>query len=304
MPVKLHFEAPYFINRICNNHHKGSIAMNDNKEIFVRDVLELQKTSSQRTFGFKCSGDFLREGFGIPPANPGQWMVSHLLSFLTEIHVRNYHLPKIPVHLLTSQSIHELHLNSVGLECVPESISALPLLTALSLTSNNLTSVSSTLRTLKRLTYLSVENNLRLRSLNPISGHSSLTNLIVRNCAIERLPYDLPQLANLYLSSNNLTDLDSIETLGSGNYRAKSFHFDRNHIQSVTKKISSVKNLTVVNLDYNQLVELPTEVLDIPSLFSLHIEYNRFHPDTLSQTVKALREAYPRLKLKYEKQAV
>jgi Leucine-rich repeat (LRR) protein len=281
MKVQLNFEAPYFINRICNNHHKGSIAMNGKEEIFVRDVLELQKTSSKRTFCFKCSGDLLREGFGTKPENPGQWMVSHLMSFLTEIQVRNHHLPKIPAHLLTSQSIRVLNFNGVGLECIPESIGDLPLLTTLSLANNNLTSLSSTLRNLRRLNQLVLDNNPGLRSLNPISGHSSLKILMARVCSIERLPHDLPQLTDLHLSNNNLTDLDSIETLGFDNYKKKSFF-----------------------LNYNQLSDLPGEVLDIPSLVDFRIEYNRFAPDTLLRIVKELRETYPRLKLTYEKQTV
>ena len=70
---------------------------------------------------------------------------------------------------------------------------------------------------LRSLQQLTLSNNPYLRSVQSLNGHPSLKILDTKNCPIELIPRNLPQLTTLHMSNNNLTTLIHIETLGKSN---------------------------------------------------------------------------------------
>ena len=225
-----------------------------------------------------------------------------LLPFGTGIHFAGVpvfkNLPSI--HLF--ESVRSLVLDTVNSKITAALTKCLSFLTILSLSNHNLTSVPPFVLKMKRLNQLVLDNNPHLSSLEAINGHPSLRILIARNCSIERLPSNLPQLTDLHLSSNRLSNLDGIETLGFGNGKEKSFFFDGNRIESVPEQISSVKNLTILNLNDNRLFELPANIVDVPSLRALSIEKNCFYPDVLVDMASELHVTHPKMTFKSKNQ--
>ena len=250
-PVRLRFAVPYFLNKSYKTPHRGSIHISANVDIFIRSVVE-QLPSLKTVFCFLVLPCVATHKPDAASSRLNVFSHIRLIRHITEIDITDLHFSKISAAILVFRSLQTLVINNGRLTAIPDFIGNLSSLTTLSLPNNNLTSVSPTIPNLNHLKQLTVDNNPHLHSLEEINGHPSLTTLIARNCSIERLPRNLPQLTGLYLSGNRLTDLDGIQALGSSSSKEKFFFVNRNEIQSVLDEISSMKNLT-----NNLLFELP-----------------------------------------------
>ena len=300
-PIRLYFAVPHYLNSFYKISHTGSIRINYDVGIVIRSTIR-QPWSSDTILCFKwLVGDIIR----IPDFDASKLLLSpldRLNSFLTEIHIDNHLGIRIRDDDRMHKTVRTLVLNNVGLTAIPDFIGNLSSLTTLSLPNNNLTSIPPTIRKLNRLKQLTLDNNPHLHSLEEINGHPSLTSLMARSCSIERLPRGLPQLTNLYLSSNRLTNLNGIQTLGYATGKEKSYFLDQNRIESVPDEISSMKNLTILNLNNNLLFELPAKIVDIPSLRELSIEKNCFRSDVLLDMASEFNMTHPKMKFNYKEQ--
>jgi Leucine-rich repeat (LRR) protein len=99
------------------------------------------------------------------------------------------------------------------------------------------------------------------------------------------------------MSNNNLEDLDGIETLGNGTSEQKTFHFDKNQIRSIPPQIRHINNLYWLNLNHNQLDNLPTDIFEVTTLSHLYIQDNRFRPDQKELIKKEFKDKNPELDL-------
>ncbi len=99
------------------------------------------------------------------------------------------------------------------------------------------------------------------------------------------------------MSNNNLEDLDDIETLGNGTSDNKTFHFDYNRIRAIPPQIRDINNLYWLNLNHNQLANLPTDIFEVPTLSHLYIQGNRFRPQQKEIIKNKFKHTNPKLKL-------
>ncbi|CAF4355521.1 unnamed protein product, partial [Adineta steineri] len=182
---------------------------------------------------------------------------------------------------------------------LPNSIGKLSSLTYLDLHDNKLISLPSTIINTHSLQTLILDNNADLRSIQALNGHSSLKFLHADNCQIERIPLNLPQLINLYMSNNSLTHLSNIHTLGNKTNKKKLFFFDNNSIRYLSPHIRQVNNLNFLNLNYNKLYILPLDIYEISTLQTLYIQNNDFSDEDLQEMVARFHRTHPKLKLCY-----
>jgi leucine-rich repeat protein SHOC2 len=225
--------------------------------------------------------------------------IEYLAASLTHLYIYNTKITHLPKEINQLKRLKTFKLSNTGLRSLPDDIGYLSALNFLLLPDNNLTSLPVTMTNLRSLQRLTLSNNSNLRSVQSLNTHRSLRILDTRHCPIELIPRRLPQLTTLYMSNNNLTKLTGIETLGQATKNKKSFYFDRNHIRSVSSQIRHVRNLYRLNLNYNQLDNLPIDIFKITTLSYLNIQHNRFHPRDLKSIVSKFRETNRNLKKFY-----
>jgi Leucine-rich repeat (LRR) protein len=197
-----------------------------------------------------------------------------LASSLVKLRIHETPIITLPDQIGKLKLLDTMELHWTGFVHFPTSISTLSSLRILSLIGNDIASLPTSMRQMTSLTHLTLSNNPRLTSLETINGHPSLTVLIANNCSFEQIPQNLPKLKGLYLSNNDLTSLDGIETLGNASNTSIEFYFSRNRIGIIPTEILLVKNLAVLNLNNNTLSYLPEELMRLPSLAELHLKDN------------------------------
>jgi len=136
--------------------------------------------------------------------------------------------------------------------------------------------------------------------VEPLNGLPSLSILDTRNCPIEILPRNLPQLTDLDMRNNSLTKLTGIQTLGKETNKRKFFYFDMNSIKSVPPQIQYVRNLSRLHLYQNELDNLPTDIFNITTLSYLNIQRNDFSPEDLKTIVSKFHDKIPNLNVLYK----
>ncbi|CAF1004132.1 unnamed protein product [Rotaria sordida] len=199
-------------------------------------------------------------------------LIEYFPPSLTELSIKNTKITHLSESLGKLIHLQTLKLSNVGLTSLPNSIGNLSSLNMLYLPYNNLTSLPITIKKLQLLQQITLKNNSYLHSVEQLNGLESLEILDVRHCSIENLPRNLPQLIDLYMSNNNLKNLNGIQTLGYRTSSKKSFYFDMNHIRSVSPFIRNVRNLYLLKLNDNELETLPPYISDIRSLRILYID--------------------------------
>jgi Leucine-rich repeat (LRR) protein len=128
---------------------------------------------------------------------------------------------------------------------------------------------------LSSLTYLPVSGNPHLSSLDVLSGLSSLITLRGSKCMIDHLPTNIYNLRTIEMNDNQLTSLDSIETIAS-NF-SDSFSFSNNKITSIsTISLEHIQTLHYFDLSNNQLTSLSDSLYLIKDLQIVNIHNNKF----------------------------
>ena len=221
----------------------------------------------------------------------------YLASSLSHLGIYDTRITRLPRQIGKFKHLEFLELFNNSLRSLPSAIGNLSSLTFLSLSNNKLKSLPTTIANLRFLRQITLKNNVHLRSIQAINGLPSLITLDTRHCPIEHLPLYLPQLTNIHMSNNSLQDLDGIESLGNGTSKQKAYHFDKNQIRSIPPQIRFVNNLYWLNLNHNQLDNLPTDIFDILTLSHLYIRDNRFRPQEKKIIAAKFNDTNPKLKL-------
>jgi Leucine-rich repeat (LRR) protein len=226
--------------------------------------------------------------------------IKFFASSLIDLYIQDTKIINLSNDISKLKRLQTLKLSNTGLTSLPDSIGDLPLLNFLQLPYNNLSSLPLSITKLRSLQQLTLSNNPYLRSVQSLNGHPSLRILDTKNCPIELIPRNLPQLTTLYMSNNNLRKLIDIETLGKATDSKKMFDFDQNRIETVSPRIGHVRNLYRLNLCCNKLKVLPKNILNIATLSYLNIKCNPFPPRDLKEMVSKFRTTNPKLKLSYK----
>ena len=231
------------------------------------------------------------------------------LKYLSDFHIYNLNLsPSISDNTSDFQLPPEIECLASSLRHVaivnttvnlPEEIGNLKRLLEFTMVNTDLVSLPKTIANIKSLTTIRLDRNLRLRSLESLSGLPNLGTLTAENCSIDRLPSNLPNLNYLRMSENNLTDIDGIGTLGYGTNISKTFDFSSNHIKYIQPEIRFVRHLYHLNLSKNQLTSLPREIFQIITLTVLDISNNLFDTKELNTILKTFKDTHPDLHLIY-----
>jgi Leucine-rich repeat (LRR) protein len=122
----------------------------------------------------------------------------------------NFQFPP-EIERLASSLTHFVIVNTT-VNYLPEEIGNLKHLSEFVMDNTDLVSLPKTIANIKSLDYIILYHNLRLRSLESLSGLPNLSILTAENCSIDRLPSNLPNLNYLMMSNNNLTDIGGIGT--------------------------------------------------------------------------------------------
>ena len=225
--------------------------------------------------------------------------IERLASSLTHLSIHDTIITHLPEQIGKLKHLQWLELSNTGLMTLPDSIGKLSSLVYLYLPHNKLTSLPTTITNTRSLHTLILNNNVHLRSIHPLKGHPHLKVLKTDNCPIKHIPVNLPQLTDLYMSNNSLTNLFGIETLGDKSNSKTNFYFNKNFIRYVSPHIEQVKKLNFLNLNGNKLYSLPLNIFKITTLRQLHIKYNYFSNEDLKKTVAMFNVTYPHSKLEY-----
>ena len=227
-------------------------------------------------------------------------MIKILSQTLITLEIYDSTISYLPNEIGKFIKLKTLKLSNTGLMFLPDSIGDLPSLAFLYLPNNKLTSLPVTIKNLRTIEQIIITNNPHLHSIEALNGLPFLRILNARNCSIELLPHNLPQLTTLYMSNNKLTNLTAnIQTLGDGTNSIKSFYFDSNSIQAIPSEIGRVYNLSLLNLNHNRLKELPPSIYNINTLGNLYIRNNSFSDYDLEQIIKTFKRTNPKLTITY-----
>ncbi|CAF1092642.1 unnamed protein product [Adineta steineri] len=292
-PFELDFNSTRrdFSNTYAMKNGNGDIiVLNINKQEYVPPSLfcltDLQELHVHKT-------KFHTFDLGLPIA------LERLASTLKYLTISDTPIRYLPEQIGRLIYLKTLDLSNTGLTILPKSIGKLASLTYLNLCDNKLILLPSTIINTLSLQTLILDNNADLRSIQALNGHSSLKFLQADNCQIERIPRNLSQLINLYMSNNSLTDLSNIHTLGNKTNKKKLFFFDNNFIRYLSPHIRQVNNLNFLNLNYNKLYVLPMDIYEVSTLQTLYIQNNDFGDKDLQEMVARFDRTHPKLKFCY-----
>ncbi|CAF1624791.1 unnamed protein product [Rotaria magnacalcarata] len=225
--------------------------------------------------------------------------IERLASSLTSIVITNTKITQLPDEFGKLKHLWSLEMHNTGLVDLPNTFGNLTSLQFLRLNNNNFVSLPKTISNIESFNMIILDDNSRLRSLESFSGTRNLKHLYARNCVIDRIPYDVPDLEYLLLWNNNITNLYGIETLGYNTNANKTFVFDFNRINSIPPEIRAVRNLNHLSLSNNQLISLPMEIFQIDTLVSLSITNNSFNTNELNRIIQTFKRTHPSLNLYY-----
>ncbi|CAF3401468.1 unnamed protein product [Rotaria socialis] len=225
--------------------------------------------------------------------------IERLASSLTSIVIMDTKITQLPEEFGKLKHLWSLEMHNTGLVTLPNSFGNLTSLEFLRLNNNNFVSLPKTISNIESFNMIILDDNSRLRSLESFSGTRNLKHLYARNCVIDRIPYNVPDLEYLLLLNNSITNLYGIETLGYNTNANKTFVFDFNLINSIPPEIRYVRNLNHLSLSNNQLTFLPMEIFQIDTLISLRIANNSFNTNELNRIIQTFKKTHPSLDLYY-----
>ncbi|CAF1161940.1 unnamed protein product [Rotaria sordida] len=119
--------------------------------------------------------------------------IEYLSSSLTTVYIENTKVTQLPENFGKLKNLSSFEMRNTGLINLPDAIGNLPL-NFLRLDKNNLVSLPQTISNIGSLNMLILDDNLRLHSLQSLNGNRNMQYIMARNCSIDRLPYNLPNL--------------------------------------------------------------------------------------------------------------
>jgi Leucine-rich repeat (LRR) protein len=221
------------------------------------------------------------------------------LASLVSIVISNTKITQLPEEFSKLKHLGNLDMRNTGLINLPETFGNLTSLGFLRLDNNNFVSLPKTISNIESFGMVILGENPHLRSLQSFNGIHNLKHLYATSGVIDRIPYDMPDLYDLLLSSNRITNLDGIETLGYNTNENKTFVFRSNRINSIPPEIRYVRNLNTLDLSNNQLTFLPMEIFQIDTLVYLDITNNSFSTMELNRIIQTYNKTHPHLALRY-----
>ncbi|CAF3412910.1 unnamed protein product [Rotaria sp. Silwood2] len=224
--------------------------------------------------------------------------IEHLAS-LSSIVIMDTKITQLPEEFTKLKHLWSLEIHHSGLIKLPETFGNLTSLEFLRLNNNSFVSLPKTISNIETFNMVILDDNLQLRSLQSFNGIRNLRHLYARNCIIDRIPYNMPDLYYLLLSKNNISNLYGIETLGYSTNESKTFVFNSNRINYIPPEIRYVRNLNHLSLSDNQLTYLPMEIFQIDTLITLDISNNSFSTNELNRIVQIFKKTNPNLTLYY-----
>ncbi|KAF3846833.1 hypothetical protein F7725_003911 [Dissostichus mawsoni] len=169
-------------------------------------------------------------------------------------------LPRLPPALFTLNQLHVLKL-----ELITEArFTAQERLEVLHLTFTQASEIPGWVTSLRGLHELHLSG--RLSSDNGLKRMVDLTELLLQDCQLERLPSALLSLTNLRtldLQHNNLRTLEELLSLAALR-RLSCLRLAYNRVLSLPASVAVLRGLELLDLSNNQLQSLP------PALFTLH----------------------------------
>ncbi|CAF1460297.1 unnamed protein product [Adineta steineri] len=228
--------------------------------------------------------------------------IQYLAPTLTDIGIYDTIITHLPYEISKLEKLQTIEFSNTSLMILPNFIGNFLSLIFLSLPNNMLTSLPTTIVNNQLLRQIELGNNIHLNSMQSLNGHPSVKYIEANNCSIEKLPVNLSQLTDLYMSNNKLKNLRNIQTLGRATNARKYFYFGQNYIQSITPQIRYVKNLYFLNLDGNQLNNMPSSILYMNTLRYLYIRNNHFGNTELVTIISKFKTKNPSLKIFYKDQ--
>ncbi|KAI5099395.1 volume-regulated anion channel subunit LRRC8D [Silurus meridionalis] len=216
------------------------------------------------------------------PAKVEQTGFSFLRDHLRCLHVKFTDIEEIPPWVYLLRSLRELYLtgslNSEHNKMISlESLKDLRQLKMLYLKCNlnkiptNLTDLSP------HLVKLVVNNDgTKLLVLNSLKKMTSLRELELHHCDLERIPHAIFSLTNLQdldFKSNNIRTIEEVISFQHLK-RLTCLKLWHNKIVSIPSNINQVKNLEALYLSYNKLETIPAALFYLPKLRHLDLGYN------------------------------
>ncbi|MEQ2292339.1 Volume-regulated anion channel subunit lrrc8d, partial [Ameca splendens] len=216
------------------------------------------------------------------PAKVEQTGFAFLRDHLRRLHVKFTDVAEIPPWVYLLRSLRELYLmgnlNSENNKMIGlESMRDLRHLKTLCLKSNltklpvNITELSP------HLLRLVVHNDgTKLLVLNSLKKMTSLIELELLNCELERIPHAIFSLTNLQeldLKSNNIRTIEEIISFQHLK-RLTCLKFWHNKIITIPSSIGHVKSLESLHLSHNKLESLPSVLFTLPKLRHLDVGHN------------------------------
>ncbi len=178
-------------------------------------------------------------------------------------------LERIPKSVLNQKTASSIRLGTNRISEVPESIAAFENATLLDLSDNRLTSFPSAVMGMPNLQKLHLSSN----AIEEVSGSSATLRI-------------------LDLTGNHLEALDAA---GLQMEHLTSLHLANNHIASITGDWSGLPALNWLNLDFNNLSEIPESLYSLPQETVLSLKDNPIAAEAL----KDLKSKRPDLQIQF-----
>ncbi|XP_028329540.1 volume-regulated anion channel subunit LRRC8D [Gouania willdenowi] len=216
------------------------------------------------------------------PAKVEQTGFAFLRDHLRCLHVKFTDVAEIPAWVYLLRSLRELNLignlssdnnKMIGLESMRDlrHLKTLCLKSNLTKMPTNITELSP------HLIRLVVHNDgTKLLVLNSLKKMTSLIELELHNCELERIPHAIFSLTNLQeldLKSNNIRTIEEIISFQHLK-RLTCLKLWHNKIITIPSSIGQVKSLEALHLSHNKLESLPPALFTLPKLRHLDVGHN------------------------------
>ncbi|XP_058487771.1 volume-regulated anion channel subunit LRRC8D [Solea solea] len=216
------------------------------------------------------------------PAKVEQTGFAFLRDHLRCLHVKFTDVAEIPAWVYMLRSLRELNLignlssennKMIGLESMRDlrHLKTLCLKSNLSKMPTNITELSP------HLIKLVVHNDgTKLLVLNSLKKMTSIIELELYSCELERIPHAIFSLINLQeldLKSNNIRTIEEIISFQHLK-RLTCLKLWHNKINSIPSSIAQVRSLESLHLSHNKLESLPPALFTLPKLRHLDVGHN------------------------------